>query len=921
VGRRGAGILAGVLGGVMLAIGLGLVIAEAWVERQRGALVAEAERRLGRAVAIDRLTVRLLAGGRVTLEGVRLGPDPTVPGDREALSVDRVHVNLGLLRTLSSLGRRPYVQAVEIDAATVTVVRDARGDLNWQRIVERLTAEPSDPLAPEQIARVRRAEVGRLSLRVDRIQFVDLARAPHPAIEIRALSVASARLGLARAFDVAVRAAVLGGPADSLRLDAGFGPAPRAHDRLVPPPLELAHLLLAPTELAPVVPFVAPFLPAALGGLEAGTAAADLRVEPGAALPGGRGGTHAEGWLTVTGGKVRGGAPFDARLDADLDALPEEGTLEVRRFVARFEDMAVEARGRLLTLRTDPRFEAFSARTVGLSFDRLTRHLPGLVPPDVRLEGGARVEVEAGVLDPHAFRVLVDLGPAGLGGRGAPRKRPGVPLSLLADGRARDGVVHLDSLRLDVLGQEVTGGGRLETKAPRGFDGHLTARPFAVRAVLAMLPGVAPRAVPDVRVGGKFEAAGRLDEPGSVRLGGKFTLAGAGTDASGTVSMDGLEPPRLALDLRARRLDVDQLLGDRAGEAPGRARPAGPRPATAIEQAQGRVVLVADRGRASGIDFSSLRADLTLARGRLRARTLEVDTLGGHVSGSGSEFPLVDGPVLLAGRLERLDVDAAVARFGGGRGLLAGRLSGEAQLRAAGTTPDAVARSLTGRLSGRLEEAALLPARPLTALGARLADAVPAPGLAGVLAEARAQAARLEARGLGTLAGAVRFAEGRLLVDRPLEGRTPWGDLSVTGAVGLDGRADLRARGRLSAETATALTGGRLKLDEPLPLDLAISGPLRDPTITPANVPALARTLTTAWARQQAAGGLDRQIDRQLDRQIDRSVDRARESAPGRDLDETLDRARDRLLRDVTGRGRRPVTPPRGRPRNGGPRE
>ena len=48
-----------------------------------------------------------------------------------------------------------------------------------------------------------------------------------------------------------------------------------------------------------------------------------------------------------------------------------------------------------------------------------------------------------------------------------------------------------------------------------------------------------------------------------------------------------------------------------------------------------------DRGRAAEVDYSGLKADLAVKKGRLAARTLEVDALGGHFSGAGSEFPLV----------------------------------------------------------------------------------------------------------------------------------------------------------------------------------------------------------------------------------------------------------------------------------------
>jgi hypothetical protein len=278
--------------------------------------------------------------------------------------------------------------------------------------------------------------------------------------------------------------------------------------------------------------------------------------------------------------------------------------------------------------------------------------------------------------------------------------------------------------------------------------------------------------------------------------------------------------------------------------------------------------MVVDRGRAAEIDYSNMRADLSVRRGRLTARTLEVDALGGHFSGAGSEFPLVEknDTFIARGEMQNLDIASALARFADKRNLLAGKLSGKIDLTGTGTEPDLLKQTLAGKLSGRLAEAQFMPASLLGPIATTISEAAEKLPIGKLVRGATDKAAALKDRRLGTLGGALRFAGGNAEIVKPLEAQTPSGPLSLGGRVSLEGIADLTAKMQLSAATATALTGGKVKFDQPVPVDLHIGGPIMKPQIRPADPAALGKVFVAALARSAAGDALKERAGEALER-------------------------------------------------------
>jgi hypothetical protein len=293
-----------------------------------------------------------------------------------------------------------------------------------------------------------------------------------------------------------------------------------------------------------------------------------------------------------------------------------------------------------------------------------------------------------------------------------------------------------------------------------------------------------------------------------------------------------------------------------------------------------------ERGRAQGIDYQNLKADLSLAQGRLSAHTLEVSAFGGKFSGAGSELPLEgeQQPFVAKGTVAAMDVSALLARFAPGTKVLSGALSAEIDLSGRGTRPGDLARTLTGKLSGGVAGAQFLPAALLDPVMKSLSHAVRVPALSSLLAQADQRVAALRDHGLGDLAGAVRFASGALEIAKPLEAHAAYGALSLGGKIQLDGRANLDGTVAIAPDVISSVAGGRLTPTEPLPIKLRVTGPLRSPRIAPAELDAPAKVLATAFARSAVAAGAKEQLQKATGApDVQQGVEKAKEAA-GRKL-------------------------------------
>jgi hypothetical protein len=368
-----------------------------------------------------------------------------------------------------------------------------------------------------------------------------------------------------------------------------------------------------------------------------------------------------------------------------------------------------------------------------------------------------------------------------------------------------------------------------------------------VRA-LAALAGAAGR-VPDARLSGRVAARGRLGHPEALHVEvPSFSAAAGASQVTGSLTVENLDHPRITLDARAPFLDVDDFRPPHQASRR--------EPGSSCPRADGRLRLEVARGRAAGIAYQDLHAELALADGKLRAHTLEVAAFGGRFSGSGSELP-VDGqgaPFRVAGTVAGVDVGALLARFAPGSRVLVGRLDARVDLTGRGTTPAELARSLGGTIDGTVADAELSTTGLLAPVLHALGDAVKVAPLSRALGETERRLGALGDRQLGAVAAAARFADGALVLGKPLQAHPPYGTVTLDGRIPLDGRADLHGTIALAPEALSTILGRRLDLGGPLPVEVRVTGPLTSPHLAPIRVEAPARILAGAYARSAAAG-------------------------------------------------------------------
>ena len=397
------------------------------------------------------------------------------------------------------------------------------------------------------------------------------------------------------------------------------------------------------------------------------------------------------------------------------------------------------------------------------------------------------------------------------------RKAAGTPLTLDLAAAARPNLVELERAALTFAALTIKATGTLRTqgtgpKAQRSFDGTADVPPVAVRDLVAVFAPKQLADVPAVNFGARAEASGTIGQDETIKVKvPSFTLTGGRSDLQGQLSLENLKAPKVNFEARSKFLDLDDFMppsskakaaaADKkdAGKAPpDKAKKAQPEPLPPQLQAMDGVVkLVVDRGRAAEIDYKALKADLTVKNGRLAARTLEVDTFGGHFSGAGTELPLADPQAnfVARGEMTNLDISAVLDRFAAERNFMTGRLSGKLDLAGAGMDPEDLKKTLAGKLSGKVENAELQTISLLAPVVATLEKAAGAPLVSRYVQGAKARLAKLNDRHIDRLAGALKFDQGTMSLVKPLEGKTPDRAAEREGRhqPGRPGRSDRRA--------------------------------------------------------------------------------------------------------------------------------
>jgi AsmA protein len=317
-----------------------------------------------------------------------------------------------------------------------------------------------------------------------------------------------------------------------------------------------------------------------------------------------------------------------------------------------------------------------------------------------------------------------------------------------------------------------------------------------------------------------------------------------GLEAHGTVET---APRSTRFDLAAAidRLDADRLLLP-SPPSTGPAQPAaaaGKGAASPFAGLAGRATLRVGEAVVRRQRVTDLRAtvevkgdEVTLSEGRFGA-------WGGTVSLAGTQVRLAptEPPFTVVARAEGVQAAAALAAWTD-RQVLSGQLDTAVRLSGQGATSEAIQRALDGTVEGTLKDGVFHGKDLVAEVAAPLVAAIP--GLKGKVS-----------RGGTTSLGkavpfSVRIQGGQARLQKPLEVENRDATATVQGSVALDGELDMPVRLSLAPRTVSELTGGRARLQVPLPLDFTLRGKAWSPRLAGLEVGPAVRAITEAIGAQ-----------------------------------------------------------------------
>ena len=338
----------------------------------------------------------------------------------------------------------------------------------------------------------------------------------------------------------------------------------------------------------------------------------------------------------------------------------------------------------------------------------------------------------------------------------------------------------------------------------------------------------------------KLELAALAD-----RLAGRATIRLAGAGPKATTRFDA--------DVHGDRLDLDKLLVSTPEPAKG-APPPPPKPEpvdpAAFRGLSGTAKLRLGTLRMEETDSRNVVVRVKVEEDRVTFEEARLEAFGGTVSAAGTTARLAgpDPPFEVALDLNDLAGAKALGILSK-REVIDGKLDANIKLSGKASDPAAIAKSLSGDLSGVLGDGVFKGADLITSIAGPLASKLPF------------STTKLQDRG-ETLLGkelpfAFKLANGVATLVKPLSfDAGGQGTLSIDGGVGVDGSLRMPTTLALSPELVSRLTGGKAKLQAPIPVAFQLAGPAWKPRVEGLSLDAAVKAI----ASQAAAGALGRAV-------------------------------------------------------------
>lgn len=246
------------------------------------------------------------------------------------------------------------------------------------------------------------------------------------------------------------------------------------------------------------------------------------------------------------------------------------------------------------------------------------------------------------------------------------------------------------------------------------------------------------------------------------------------------------------------------------------------------------------RLRYQGVELSSVEVLLELADGTLTVKTTEFGLFGGRFSANGTKVNLTSAPLqydLRAG-ISRVQAESLLANFTEFGQSLTGLLNSQLKISGQGLAVEDIARSLTGSFSMGLKEGRLDGVNLAAATILPLQEKIDLPGVVSRLNLGD----ELETQ-FKTLQGQFEVKDGRLALTSPMTMDTQQGKISFKGGMTLDGNLGLDGALEISPSVVRKMTGGKVRLRKPLPVNFTLGCSLTKPCVKNVNVDKAAEAL------------------------------------------------------------------------------
>ena len=744
----------------------------------------------GRPVQIGGVATKLLTGLGVRVSDVQIGA--AAGEDVPLVDLKRVEVRVALLRALFSAGKSVQVRSAEVQGLTVNVERLSDGTTNLQRFQDKLAESSEKKPKEEKQSDLSFLRVDHAALREGKIAFIDKATRGAKELAVQHLDVEVHDLRSGKPLDVLLKAAVL---ADKQNFEVRVKTAPLPVT-LTPTPTAVALHVNPPIDIGPLGPFAGKDV-----GLESGTLDADFDAQLGAAVPGGSGPTAVKGAIKLAGLRFagsEGGKKLDVTLDTDLKGDAAAGDVRIDKLRLDLGPAGITGHGSAKGLTSpSPRIEGLEIVSHDLDPARLAAYYPALRKSlGNMLAGPIGLTVRAsGTQAAQALELRVDLTPVKLNVPEQMAKAAGAPMTLVAHAKgaaANNGPIRFDA-KLDLAGVDLRPGQSLDKKPGDRLDLSLEGTRKTNQSSTD----------PEQRIELADLKAHVLDD----ELQGKGWAEMRGAGAKATKQFD--------LDLASSHLDLDRML------MPSTKKESKPLDPATFKGLSGHAKMQIARLTMKKQTVTDIVADVVVQEDHVKVNTAQLKAFGGTVNASGTEMRLAhpDDPFHVVTKLDNVGLENLVA-LGSSHKLVAGKFNGTIDLHGAGD----LEKTLGGVLDGNVLDGVFYGKDIIGSVTGPLSKALPS-GLAGKTTQGGVT-------NLGQkLPFGVTIDKGVARLKNPIKISRPEAEMSFSGGMRMDGTLDLPGTVSLSPQTISAITGGKVKPANAIPVTLKLIGPAWSPSV------------------------------------------------------------------------------------------